>query len=151
MSHSHCICNSWHNDKLGGVRWTLITDFTSKVRYCICKLVLVQWYILIMSYCIRLCVHYVFAGVLSSPCRCPMCWTLFPDLFVAVEMGVTPRPLLLVCTYLAAALIGGTHSEGVCLQDGKHKATPGPEPHLRECALYADSEWLCVCLQTLQA
>lgn len=64
----------------------------------------------------------------------------FPDLFVAVEMGVTSRPLLLVCAYLAAALIGGTRSEGVCLQDGKHKAAPGPEPHLRECGLYADSE-----------
>lgn len=64
----------------------------------------------------------------------------FPDLFVAVEMGVTFRPLLLVCAYLAAALIGGARSEGMCLQDGKHKATPSPEPHLKDCALYADSE-----------
>lgn len=57
-------------------------------------------------------------------------------------MGVTSRTLLLVWAFLAAALIGGARSEGVCLQDGKHKATPGPEPHLRECSLYADSEWL---------
>lgn len=63
-----------------------------------------------------------------------------PDVFVAAEMGVTSRPLLLVCVCLVAALIGGAHSEGVCLQDGKHKATPSPEPHLRECALYSDSE-----------
>ncbi|XP_071330600.1 retbindin [Trachinotus anak] len=54
-------------------------------------------------------------------------------------MDVTSRPLLLVCAYLAAALIGGTRSEGMCLQDGKHKATPSPEPHLRGCALYADN------------
>lgn len=27
----------------------------------------------------------------------------------------------------------------MCLRDGKHKATPSPEPHLRECALYADN------------
>lgn len=54
-------------------------------------------------------------------------------------MDVAPRPLLLVYTYLAAALIGGAHLESVCLQDGVHKATPGPERHLGECALYADS------------
>ncbi|KAM7372421.1 hypothetical protein PAMP_009588 [Pampus punctatissimus] len=61
------------------------------------------------------------------------------DLFVPVEMGVTFRSLLLVCACLAVALIGGARSEGVCLQDSKHKATPSPEPHLRECALYADN------------
>lgn len=65
----------------------------------------------------------------------------FPDLFVAADMGLASRPLLLACAYVSALLIGGIHSEGVCLQDGKHKATPSPEPHLRECALYADSEW----------
>lgn len=61
-------------------------------------------------------------------------------MFVAAEMGVTSPPLLLACVCLAAALIGGALSEGVCLQDGKHKAAPSPEPHLRECALYSDSE-----------
>lgn len=62
-------------------------------------------------------------------------------LFVAAEMGVTSCSLLLVSAYFAAALIGGAHSEGVCLQDGKHKATPSPEPHLTDtCTLYADSE-----------
>lgn len=64
----------------------------------------------------------------------------FPDWFAAAEMGPAPRPALLACIYLSALLIGGIHSEGVCLQDEKHKATPSPEPHLRECALYADSE-----------
>ncbi|XP_010765202.1 riboflavin-binding protein-like [Notothenia coriiceps] len=54
-------------------------------------------------------------------------------------MGVTSRPLLLAGAYLLAALIGGAHSEGVCLQDAKHKATPSPEPNLTECGLYADN------------
>lgn len=52
--------------------------------------------------------------------------------------------LLLVGVFLAAALIGGSHSEGVCLQDGRHKARPSPEPQLRICSLYADSECLAV-------
>ncbi|XP_068606481.1 retbindin [Brachionichthys hirsutus] len=54
-------------------------------------------------------------------------------------MGVNNRPLILVCAYFAAALIGETGSEGVCLQDGQHKATPSPESHLRECVLYAEN------------
>ncbi|XP_029913457.1 retbindin [Myripristis murdjan] len=54
-------------------------------------------------------------------------------------MGITSHSLLLVCAYLAAALIGRICSEGVCLQDGQHKATPSPEPHLKECTLYADN------------
>uniref|UniRef100_A0A4W4E4W0 Folate receptor-like domain-containing protein n=1 Tax=Electrophorus electricus TaxID=8005 RepID=A0A4W4E4W0_ELEEL len=29
--------------------------------------------------------------------------------------------------------------EGACLQDGRHKATPGPEPYLRECSLYMEN------------
>lgn len=53
-------------------------------------------------------------------------------------MEVTASPLLLICVFLAAALIGGTRSEGVCLQDGNHKATPSPEPNLTECSMYAD-------------
>lgn len=68
---------------------------------------------------------------------------------MAVEMSVTCRPLLLVCAYVAAVLIGGTQSEGVCLQDGKHKAAPGPEPQLGDCSLYADSEWRRVYARTL--
>uniref|UniRef100_A0A3P9PHY5 Retbindin n=1 Tax=Poecilia reticulata TaxID=8081 RepID=A0A3P9PHY5_POERE len=52
-------------------------------------------------------------------------------------MGVTSPPLLLICIYLSA--VGRARSEGVCLQDGKHKATPGAEPHLSECGLYADN------------
>ncbi|XP_075999162.1 retbindin [Genypterus blacodes] len=46
---------------------------------------------------------------------------------------------LLVCAYVAAALMGRISGEGVCLQDGKHKATPSPEPNLSECGLYADN------------
>lgn len=64
----------------------------------------------------------------------------FHHLFVSAEMGVTSPSLLSACIYLAAALIGGAGAEGVCLQDGKHKATPSPEPYLTECGLYADSE-----------
>ncbi|KAM9394261.1 retbindin [Pholidichthys leucotaenia] len=54
-------------------------------------------------------------------------------------MGVTSLPVLFTCVYLVAFLIGGIHPEGVCLQDGKHKDTPGPEPNLTECSLYADN------------
>uniref|UniRef100_A0A1A8HTD1 Folate receptor-like domain-containing protein n=1 Tax=Nothobranchius kuhntae TaxID=321403 RepID=A0A1A8HTD1_NOTKU len=54
-------------------------------------------------------------------------------------MGVSSPPLPIICIYLAAALIGKAHSEGVCLHDGKHKATPSPELHLSECGLYADN------------
>ncbi|CAG5897408.1 unnamed protein product [Menidia menidia] len=54
-------------------------------------------------------------------------------------MGVSSSPLIPLCVYLTAALIGGIRAEGVCLQDGKHKAAPGPEPHLTECGLYADN------------
>lgn len=71
-----------------------------------------------------------------------MCWTLdtLAGLYLAVKMDFTSCQLLLVSAFLSALLIGGTQSAGVCLQDGKHKAAPSPEPHLRECALYADSE-----------
>uniref|UniRef100_A0A8C6UNX0 Zgc:109949 n=1 Tax=Neogobius melanostomus TaxID=47308 RepID=A0A8C6UNX0_9GOBI len=54
-------------------------------------------------------------------------------------MGVTWRFLLRFCLCLAAALIGVCQADGVCLQDGRHKATPSPEPHLQECSLYADN------------
>uniref|UniRef100_A0A8C8DJA1 Retbindin n=1 Tax=Oryzias sinensis TaxID=183150 RepID=A0A8C8DJA1_9TELE len=54
-------------------------------------------------------------------------------------MDVTSHLILSFCIYLAAALIGGASAEGACLQDGKHKATPSPEPYLTECGLYADN------------
>ncbi|XP_054615157.1 retbindin [Dunckerocampus dactyliophorus] len=54
-------------------------------------------------------------------------------------MIVSPHAILLICAYWTTALIGGISSEGVCLQDGKHKAVPSPEPHLKECSLYADN------------
>lgn len=63
--------------------------------------------------------------------------------FVSAEMGAYSPPLLLICICLAAALINGAFSEGACLQDGKHKATPSPEAHLTECGMYAESEY-CV-------
>ncbi|KAJ0001496.1 hypothetical protein NQD34_006516 [Periophthalmus magnuspinnatus] len=50
---------------------------------------------------------------------------------------MTDTFLLTLTLILAAVLIGGSRSEGVCLQDGKHKAVPSPEPHLQECSLYA--------------
>lgn len=57
---------------------------------------------------------------------------------MVVKMGVTCHSLLLASLYWGS-LIGRSHSEGVCLQDGKHKATPSPEPHLKECSIYADN------------
>ncbi|XP_028311362.1 retbindin [Gouania willdenowi] len=53
-------------------------------------------------------------------------------------MDASFPPLLLICMFVSV-LVGGTRSEGLCLQDNKHKATPGPEPHLSECGLYADN------------
>lgn len=55
-------------------------------------------------------------------------------------MDPTFPPLPLAWLFLGALLIGRVHCEGACLQDGMHKATPGPEPQLTECSLYADSE-----------
>ncbi|XP_057673712.1 retbindin [Corythoichthys intestinalis] len=54
-------------------------------------------------------------------------------------MVVLLRTLFLICAYWTTALIAGIGSEGVCLQDGKHKTMPSPEPYLRECTLYADN------------
>ncbi|KAK7940231.1 hypothetical protein WMY93_003557 [Mugilogobius chulae] len=54
-------------------------------------------------------------------------------------MGITLRCLLPLCCILAGVLICGAYCDGVCLQDGKHKAVPSPEPHLQECSLYADN------------
>ncbi|KAM6957089.1 retbindin [Aplochiton taeniatus] len=55
-------------------------------------------------------------------------------------MAVKTNSLLLVCAYLSAALIGHVLClEGACLQNGKHKTSPGPEPHLKECKLYAEN------------
>ncbi|XP_077356616.1 retbindin [Festucalex cinctus] len=54
-------------------------------------------------------------------------------------MIVLLRALLLIYAYWTTVLIGGISSEGVCLQDGKHKVEPSPEPHLRRCTLYADN------------
>ncbi|XP_029014604.1 retbindin [Betta splendens] len=54
-------------------------------------------------------------------------------------MSAARRPLLLLCLLAAAVLAGGAQSEGLCLQDGKHKASPGPEPQLEDCSLYADN------------
>lgn len=54
-----------------------------------------------------------------------------------MKMGITFQFMLWFL--VAASLNGGSHSDGVCLQDGRHKTTPSPEPHLQECALYADN------------
>ncbi|KAJ8372335.1 hypothetical protein AAFF_G00290650 [Aldrovandia affinis] len=51
-----------------------------------------------------------------------------------------PKPLPLIVAYILASLIGRSGcQEGSCLQDGKHKAAPGPERYLKECALYTDN------------
>ncbi|XP_028843509.1 retbindin [Denticeps clupeoides] len=53
-------------------------------------------------------------------------------------MGVSANMLILA--WLSASLLSWAWSEGgACLQDGRHKATPGPEPALRECSLYTDN------------
>ncbi|XP_061702432.1 retbindin [Syngnathoides biaculeatus] len=54
-------------------------------------------------------------------------------------MSILFRARLLLCVYWTTALIVGVSSDGACLQDGKHKGTPSPEPLLRECRLYADN------------
>ncbi|XP_006631673.2 retbindin [Lepisosteus oculatus] len=46
----------------------------------------------------------------------------------------------LVAAWLSAALIGWAWChDGACLQGGKHRAEPSPEPFLRECTLYSDN------------
>ncbi|KAL2100924.1 hypothetical protein ACEWY4_002685 [Coilia grayii] len=53
-------------------------------------------------------------------------------------MGVATNTLILVC--FSVALIARAWSqEGTCLQDGRYKAAPSPEPHLKECSLYTDN------------
>lgn len=55
-----------------------------------------------------------------------------------VKMGVSI--VLLGLAHLASLLAAsGMSHEGACLEDGHHKATPGPEPHLQECSLYRHS------------
>ncbi|KAJ7992735.1 hypothetical protein DPEC_G00281750 [Dallia pectoralis] len=55
-------------------------------------------------------------------------------------MAITSNSLPFVCAYLVAALIGHILClEGACLQDGRQKATPSPEPHLKECTIYAEN------------
>eukprot|EP00063_Salmo_salar_P084239 XP_014059074.1 PREDICTED: riboflavin-binding protein-like [Salmo salar] len=55
-------------------------------------------------------------------------------------MAITSNSLPLVCAYLAATLIGRILClEGACLQDGRKKATPSQEPHLKECTIYAEN------------
>ncbi|XP_035253527.1 riboflavin-binding protein-like [Anguilla anguilla] len=56
-------------------------------------------------------------------------------------MGGTKDSMpLMVVAYVSAVLIGCAWSwEGACLQDGWHKPKPGPEPNLRDCALYREN------------
>ncbi|XP_016402605.1 riboflavin-binding protein-like [Sinocyclocheilus rhinocerous] len=44
--------------------------------------------------------------------------------------------LALLTSLLAAAVMS---HEGACLRDGSHKATPSPEPHLKQCLLYREN------------
>ncbi|XP_029102739.1 riboflavin-binding protein-like [Scleropages formosus] len=51
-----------------------------------------------------------------------------------------PEQIILAAAYCFSLLIGWSRcQEGACLQDGKHKATPSPEPFLNQCALYAEN------------
>ncbi|KAK7167039.1 hypothetical protein R3I94_001443 [Phoxinus phoxinus] len=54
-----------------------------------------------------------------------------------VKMGVSRVLLGLACLVLLAAAV--MSHEGACLQDGKHKATPSPEPRLKDCSLYTEN------------
>ncbi|KAJ8363381.1 hypothetical protein SKAU_G00122120 [Synaphobranchus kaupii] len=64
-------------------------------------------------------------------------------LYSSQEMGAVKnlaKPLPLVVAYIMASLIGLSRcQQGACMQDGKHKAKPGPEPHLKECMLYTEN------------
>lgn len=53
-------------------------------------------------------------------------------------MGVSR--VLLGLAHLTSLLAAAVMShEGACLRDGRHKATPSPEPHLKQCSLYMES------------
>ncbi|KAL4647918.1 retbindin-like [Arapaima gigas] len=57
-----------------------------------------------------------------------------------VAGAALPKQIPLAVAYCFALLIGCSRcQEGSCLQDGKHKATPSPEPYLSQCALYAEN------------
>ncbi|KAI5621738.1 retbindin isoform X1 [Silurus asotus] len=50
------------------------------------------------------------------------------------------RPLALVFAYGASVLVAlAWCRERVCLQDGRHKSIPSPEPNIKECALYMEN------------
>ncbi|XP_076866369.1 retbindin [Brachyhypopomus gauderio] len=53
-------------------------------------------------------------------------------------MGV-PRALVGVAWVASCLLKLVCCQEGACLQDGRHKATPSPEPYLTECSLYMEN------------
>ncbi len=53
-------------------------------------------------------------------------------------MGVSK--VLLGLAHLTSLLAAAVMShEGACLRDGRHKATPSPERHLKQCSLYMES------------
>lgn len=74
--------------------------------------------------------------------RMKCCQIFLKTFSAAMKMHLNFGPLPLAWVFLSGLLIGQVHSEGACLQDGMHKTTPGPEPQLTECSLYADSELL---------
>ncbi|KAL7826623.1 hypothetical protein AOLI_G00318320 [Acnodon oligacanthus] len=53
---------------------------------------------------------------------------------------MTVARLLLGLAYVATFLTTFVWcQEGACLQDGRHKATPSPEPYLKECSMYMEN------------
>ncbi|XP_018593921.2 riboflavin-binding protein-like [Scleropages formosus] len=64
-------------------------------------------------------------------------------------MPATYKPSPLIFAYFSALIIGCAWGQrGACPRDGKHKATPSPEPQLTECRLYADNA--CCTVDDLQ-
>ncbi|XP_076122995.1 retbindin [Alosa pseudoharengus] len=53
-------------------------------------------------------------------------------------MGVATNTLILAC-FMIALIARAWCQEGACLPDGRHKKTPSPEPHLKECSLYTEN------------
>ncbi|KAL4657993.1 riboflavin-binding protein-like [Arapaima gigas] len=66
-----------------------------------------------------------------------------------IMMPVIHNLLLLALAYSSVVVIGCTWAlRGACPQDGQHKATPSPEPHLTECKQYADNA--CCTVEDIQ-
>ncbi|XP_030646460.1 retbindin [Chanos chanos] len=50
-----------------------------------------------------------------------------------------PKELAVFACFASTLFASVRCQEGTCLQDGRHKATPSPEPYLKECSLYMEN------------